>query len=431
MPRLVLVSVDGFAGFYWTDPKARMPTLRALAARGVVAPQMATVFPSTTWPTHVSLVTGVSPVRHGVIGNSILDRRTGRREDLTGDPVYDAATLLRAPTIYDLAHAAGRSTAAIDWPATRHAASLDFNLPFFKSQAVFEQHTSPVVWAELAGLGFPMDRQGAWAELPRRFLKDRMVAEVAAHVLHRHASDLLLVHFLCVDSFQHLFGPRSPEAYWAIGYVDALIGEVLGALPASALDRDTTVAVVSDHGFLPVERDVRVNVRLRQLGLQDADTNATAARARARLVMNHGAGWVYVEPGSDRDRMVPQLATELGKLEGVAHVWTEESFAALGLPGPDQHPHAGDLLLEAQPGYCFADEAGGDEVIVAPRYRGSHGHRPAHPDNAAFFLASGPGLAHGRELAPIESRDVAPTLAHLLGLAIPDAEGRLLSAGLR
>ena len=41
----------------------------------------------------------------------------GRAEDLTGDPIYDAPALLRAPTVYDLAHAAGRRTAAIDWPA--------------------------------------------------------------------------------------------------------------------------------------------------------------------------------------------------------------------------------------------------------------------------------------------------------------------------
>jgi predicted AlkP superfamily pyrophosphatase or phosphodiesterase len=430
VPRLLLISIDGFAGFYWGDPRARLPTLRALAARGVVTPRMATVFPSTTWPTHVSLVTGVSPARHGVVGNSILDRRTGRREDLTGDPVYDAAEILRAPTLHDIAHAAGRSTAAVDWPATRHAASLDFNLPFFKSQEVFEHHTAPAVWAELTALGFPMERQGAWAELPRRFLKDRMVAEVAAHVLHRHRPDVLLVHFLCVDSFQHLHGPRSPEAYWAAEYVDALVGDLLTALPAPGLDGDTVVAVVSDHGFLPVNRDVRVNVRLRQLGLLDVQPGGTVTRAGARLVMNHGAGWLYLDAPSDRDRVARQLVPELAQLEGVANVWTADAFEALGLPRPEDHCQVGDLLLEATPGYCFSDEPTGDEIVTAPRYRGSHGHRPTHADNAAFFLAAGPGIARGLELPAIESRDVAPTLGHLLGLSLPRPEGRVLTEAL-
>jgi len=66
-PRVVVISIDGFAAFYWDDPQARLPTLRRLAERGVRAAAMETVFPSTTWPTHVSMVTGVSPRSHGVV----------------------------------------------------------------------------------------------------------------------------------------------------------------------------------------------------------------------------------------------------------------------------------------------------------------------------------------------------------------------------
>src|SRR5258708_24194379 len=129
---------------------------------------METVFPSTTWPTHVSMVTGVSPCVHGVVANHILNRQTGATEDLTGDPIYDAPALLRAPTVYDWAHRAGHRTAAIDWPATRNATTLDFNLPFFKDQRVFETQTAKAVRDELTALGFPMHRQGEGALLPRR-----------------------------------------------------------------------------------------------------------------------------------------------------------------------------------------------------------------------------------------------------------------------
>src|SRR5205823_5420859 len=147
--RVVVISIDGFAAFYWGDPQARLPTLRRLAERGAVAAGVETVFPSTTWPTHVSLVTGVSPRAHGVVANHVLNRRTGAPEDLTGDPVYDAPDLLRVPTVYDRAHDAGLRTAAIDWPATRNAKTLDFNLPFFKDQRVFETQTARAVWDEL------------------------------------------------------------------------------------------------------------------------------------------------------------------------------------------------------------------------------------------------------------------------------------------
>ena len=427
MPRVLLISVDGLAGFYWQDARARMPTLRRLAERGAVASRMEAVFPSTTWPTHVSIVTGVRPRTHGVAGNHILNRVSARSEDLTGDPIHDASVLLRVPTVYDLAHAAGRTTAAVDWPATRNAATLGFNLPFFKDQRVFESQTSATVWAELGALGYPLDRQGDWAQLPRRFLKDAMVADVASHVIGRHAPDLLLVHFLSTDSFQHLYGPRSPEAYWAIEYVDDRIARLLGALAAGALDRDTSVFVVSDHGFLPASRAIRPNVRLRQLGVLAADSGGHITDAEARVVMNHGAAYLYVLRGENPASTAKQLKSELERLPGVSQAWLPDEYEALGLPTPAENPHAGDLLLEAAPGYSFVDDAGGDEVLGPPRYLGTHGQRPTHADNEAFFLAAGPAIRRGVELARITSRDVAPTLAHVLGIGMERVEGRLLT----
>ena len=423
-PRALVISIDGFAAFYWRDPAARLPTLRRLAERGVVAAGMETVFPSTTWPTHVSLVTGVSPIVHGVVGNHVLNRATGRTEDLTGDPIYDAGDLIRVPTFYDSAYAAGLRTAAVDWPATRHATSLEFNLPFFKDQAVFEAHTAPAVWRELAALGYPMERQGEWAQLPKRFLKDAMVADVAAQVVRRHAPDILLVHFLCADSLQHLYGPRSPEAYWAIEYVDERIGRLLATLPAP---EETNVFVVSDHGFLPVTREIRPNVRLRQLGLLDVDAEGRIARAEARVVMNHGAAYVYVSDGARQAATVRDVAAELAKLPGVAAVWTADQYAGLGLPTPAEHRQVGDVLLEAAEGYLFVDDAVGDIETDRPHHRGTHGQRPVHPDNRAFFAAAGPGIRRGRDLPVIRSRDVAPTIAATLGLAMGPTEGRVLA----
>lgn len=426
MPRLLLVSIDGLAHFYWTDPAARMPVLRGLAERGAAAGGMATVFVSTTWPSHVSLVTGVDPRTHGVVSNHILNRATAGAEDFTGDPVYDAADLVRAPTFYDRAHAAGMRTAAIDWPATRHAASLDFNLPMFKNQRVFEAHTAPAVWNELRQLGYPVERQGEWAELPRRFLKDAMVADLAIQVVQRHAPDVLLVHFLCADSHQHLYGPRSPEAYWAIAYIDGLVGRVLGSLGPDGLDR-TSVVVVSDHGFLPVSREIRPNVRLRRRGLLRVGADGAVAGGEARFVMNHGAGWIYLLGGGDRARLARDLRGELAAMDGVAAVWTPDEYEALGLPVPADNARAGDVLVEAAPGYMLSDEARGEDEHGPPRYRGTHGQRPHHEDNHALFVAAGRGIKRGVTLGRITSRDVAPTLTALLELPPAAAEGRVLT----
>ena len=166
-----------------------------------------------------------------------------------------------------------------------------------------------------------------------------------------------------MDSFQHLHGPRSPEAYWALEYVDGLIGRFLDSLPDPGLDQ-TTVFVVSDHGFLPSHREIRPNVRLRKLG----------AQREARFVMNHGAGALYRLDGDLA--AVHQLAREIAAMEGVSGMWTAAEYGALGLPTPGEHSQVADVMFEAAPGYSYGDAAEGDEEHGAPKYLGTHGQRP-------------------------------------------------------
>jgi predicted AlkP superfamily pyrophosphatase or phosphodiesterase len=236
-------------------------------------------------------------------------------------------------------------------------------------------------------------------------------------VARQHEPSLLLMHFLCVDSLQHLYGPRSPEAYWAIEYVDGLIGRFLESLPV-AVANETSVFVVSDHGFLPSTREIRPNVRLRRLG----------AHREARFVMNHGAGALYRVGGDDH--ALAQMAREIEKMEGVSGMWSAADYLALGLPAPADHPQVADVMFEAAPGYSFGDAAEGDDEHGTPKYLGTHGQRPTYADNAAFFLAAGAGIARGREIAQIRSRDVAPTVARVLGLTMGAVEGRVLDQAL-
>ena len=143
--------------------------------------------------------------------------------------------------------------------------------------------------------------------------------------------------------------------------------------------------------------------------------------------MNHGAGWVYTTGGGDRGRLVRDLQAELAGLDGVTAVWTPEAYADLGLPTPAENARAGDLLLEAAPGFMLSDETRGENETGPPRYRGTHGQRPIYADNRAVFLAAGRGVRRGAGLDAITSRDVAPTLTALLDLPPAPTEGRTLT----
>jgi arylsulfatase A-like enzyme len=210
-----------------------------------------------------------------------------------------------------------------------------------------------------------------------------------------------------------------------VNSIDALVGRVLTSLGPDGLDR-TSVVVVADHGFLPVSREIRPNVRLRRRGLLRVGANGAVTDGEARFVMNHGAGWVYTVGGGDQARLGRDLRGELASMEGVAAVWTPDEYEALGLPTPADNPRAGDVLVEAAPGYMLSDETRGEEELGPPRYRGTHGQRPHHEDNHALFVAAGRGIKRGVTLGRITSRDVAPTLTALLDLPPAPAEGRLL-----
>src|SRR3954470_20854789 len=83
---VVMISVDGLCGYYLDDPKAEMPTIRALADAGARAGSMKASTPTVTWTNHATLMTGVNPARHGVVGNNFYDRETQKNVALISDP---------------------------------------------------------------------------------------------------------------------------------------------------------------------------------------------------------------------------------------------------------------------------------------------------------------------------------------------------------
>jgi predicted AlkP superfamily pyrophosphatase or phosphodiesterase len=204
---VVLISIDGLPAGALDDAVVRLRHLRALAARGVQAAGLRPVFPSVTWPCHTTFVPGVTPARHGVLGNHVLDRERGVLVSHYGDRTE---TPVRVETLWDRAAAAGLRAAAVCWPKTRAASGLADCIPEFYDQPLFEAHASRPLWTEVREAGLPVDRYGAWSAA-HAFgpLQDWLSLEVAAWLLRRRPPHLLLLHFLAADGFQHDHGPRS------------------------------------------------------------------------------------------------------------------------------------------------------------------------------------------------------------------------------
>ena len=67
---VVLVSIDGLRPEFYRDPRWPAPTLQWMAREGAQAEGVRGVFPSVTYPSHTTLVTGALPARHGVLYNT-------------------------------------------------------------------------------------------------------------------------------------------------------------------------------------------------------------------------------------------------------------------------------------------------------------------------------------------------------------------------
>jgi hypothetical protein len=142
---------------------------------------------------------------------------------------------------------------------------------------------------------------------------------------------------------------------------------------------------------------------------------------RAWIKAEGGAASLYVRDPKDRIELLPKLKTYLSSLPGVAHVYTNQEARSIGLPADADTDQAPQLYLVAAPGFAFADETTG-EIVRSNPPRGQHGYLNTMSDMQALFLASGSAIKPGVALGPISNLQVAPTIAKILGVSLPDAQ---------
>jgi predicted AlkP superfamily pyrophosphatase or phosphodiesterase len=284
---------------------------------------------------------------------------------------------------------------------------------------------------ELRADGIPVDRHGTWvSEASGGVQRDWLYTRLAAHLFEHHPPNLIMIHLIEVDHVQHKFGPRTPEAYWAVSHADDRVRDIVEAAGRSEFGEKITFIVASDHGFFPIETDIRPNVLLRQAGYITIEGDTVTDKA-AWCVAQGGGCMVYVLDEDRREEIVADLAGRFSQVEGVVAVLTKEEFDEIGQPTPEEDSRAPDLWLSAASGYSFTESHTEDE-IVAPRPTpgGTHGYLPDQPDMWATLVMSGEGIREGINIGRAQNVDVAPTIARLLGVELPSASGEVIEEAL-
>ena len=200
---VVLISIDGLRPDLAL--RANMPALRGLLRNGAYTFWATTTAVAVTLPSHTSMVTGVSPDKHGVTWNGDMPLRK---------QIYP-----RQPTVMEMARKAGLVTAMV---AGKSKLST-LNKPGTINYAVY-----PSTGNSLSS--------------------DNTVATAAEKILAAHKPGLTFIHFADVDSAGHEHGWGSPQQIATIEHTDTRLARILSSLNRAGMRQSTVVIVSADHG---------------------------------------------------------------------------------------------------------------------------------------------------------------------------------------
>jgi predicted AlkP superfamily pyrophosphatase or phosphodiesterase len=365
-PVTILVSIDGFRPDYLN--RSVTPVLSRLAKTGVSA-SMRPSFPTKTFPNHWTLVTGMRPDRHGIVGNKMEDpERPGEVFDMsTDDPFWWNA----AEPIWVTAERQGVRAATMFWPGSN----------------VNWGGTKTKQWPDFYQGG---DRPEDWQHFNQEVTGVQRVNAVLDW-MRRPANirpKLVTLYFDTVDTAGHAYGPDDPRTTAEVAAIDKLIGMLVDGLQRQR--QPANLVIIADHGMAPTSSE--------RLIVLDELVDPTAFR----IIESWTYGPIYPLPGREAE-------VEAALLKPHPHMqcWRKSEIPARLHFG--RHRRVAPIL-------CLAETGWGVTKMrpATPRSGGDHGFDNAAPDMLALFVANGPAFLRGTTLPVFDNIDIQPLLARLL-----------------
>ena len=419
-PHIILLSIDGLKPDYVLDADKHgltLPNLRRFVKEGAFATSVKGVTPTVTYPSHTTLITGVSPSMHGILNNSPFDPFSKNASGW-----YWYAEDIKAPTLWDVARQAGLVTANVDWPVSV-GAQVTYNIPQFWRAEVTEDHK---LLRALSTKGLLEEAEKDCGTYPAGYQyalpDDVKRAKFIAWMIEKKRPQLMTAYFSSLDEAQHHTAPYSQITFETLEGLDALVGQVRAAAER-AFKGNFVLAIVSDHGHITADKEVHFNAALQQAGLIELDAQQKLKTWRAYAWS--GGGSVGVMLNDPADNTVRQQVREvlkrlaLNPTNGIEKIVEGAELKTLGgFP-------AAAFVIGLKPGFKVGGALTGT-VARTGKTGGTHGYLPDYREIAASFFLAGANIPPGHNLEQVDMRDVAPTLAVLLSLPLPTADGHNL-----
>lgn len=363
-PYVVLVSVDGFRYDYARLYGARH--LLEMAKRGASAPDgMVPVFPPVTFSNEYTLVTGLYPEHHGIVGERFYDPERRKQYSYKDPATVADGSWYRGVPLWSLAEQQGMRSACFFWLGSEAeiAGKRPSYLVRYDDAVPDEQRVSQVV---------------AWLTLPEA-----------------KRPHFIALSFSEVDDAGARYGPDAPQTRAAVRHVDVTIGQLEERL--SRLPMPVNLIVVSDHGMATVhDKSIDLDQYADFSGVESAGlllyppTEAKASEIYRKL----------------------RIVSDKFKVYRRSHVPADLHYA--------RDPRVGDPVIVPTGPYAIQVHASADETAN----RGVHSADPrVLPEMRAIFFAEGPDIHPGVQLKPFESVNVYPWVAEIMGLSAPPSDG--------
>lgn len=430
--RLIVFSVDAMVT---EDVEAmrNMPNFRKYLAGGSEFKNgMRTIYPSVTYPIHVSIMTGCFAGKHQITSN--FGFTTANKDDtwlFSGEKVA-------VEDIFAAAKRKNLKTASVAWPVTGRNPNIDYLIDEYwfpnpgetmragfadmgsseEMLDIMEAHT------DLLELGWERGGKKNFMVWPK--VDDFWIA-CTCDIIRKYQPELTLVHTGTFDGFRHKYGVFGPHLEEARANLDRYIGELMAACEEAGVAEETNLIMVSDHGQRDICRAINLNVKLADAGFIDVDENGKVTDWRAFCFSNAMSSLVYVKDAKD-EPLVHETLRELQKegVFGVGRIYTARDAW-------EEERLRGDFsfVIESDGYTSFGDKAVRPLVqnfdVSDYRFgRATHGYMPDYGPQPVF-VAKGPDIHEGVMLDRGEVVDEAPTFAKLLGLDLPQADGKAIN----
>lgn len=411
--RVVLISIDSFRPDFYKDPSWDTPNLRKLMQQGVYADGVSSVFPSVTYPSHTTLITGALPARHGVYFNVPFQSEKGRW--------YWEKSYIKTKTLWDAIREAGMESAAVMWPVSV-GAPIDYNFPVKRADKGDTTSQLAVTEPVVTPANLLDNMQQSFGKLDKDDFNtsntlDVTIAKMANYMIETYKPDFTAIHFITVDHQQHSYGRQAMEVRQAIHAVDSLIGTVVKTVEKAGMLSSTTFIITGDHGMVDVEKTLSPNVWLAANGL------ITGEDWKARFNTTGGSAFLYLKDKQDQETL-----NEIKKILSSLPSDEKELFRILdrkALDNAGANPEAA-LALTMVKGVAANRSTEGPAVKILKKPRGVHGYFPDFREIQTGFIASGAGIRPGASIGKMGIQDVTPLISELLNLNLNAPDGVLI-----